>query len=953
MSDLLAIGSSATQLYRVALTTVGNNIANLDNPAYSRQETAISDNATARIGVLNIGTGARLDAIRRNYDQFVEGSLRRSTSSVNTDTQLIAYTTRVLDLVASDEGSLVSAVDRLFTSMGRLALEPASIALRSDMLASTQFLAARIRELATGVGSVDADSLRELQSGVDSVNGLANALLTVNRQLDRNPELKQQPPQLLDQRDELLRQLSALMTIDVQENANGSVVVRVGGSSTQGVLVDGQRTRELALLQAPVQGAIQGFVLDPYGSNSFVGLPDHGSLAGLVRLRNDVLQPLVEELDYLALTLADELNLRHRAGLDLENRLGGDLFEFRPTVAVFDARGNKAEGIQTSTQPGAGIGPSELLHLGEGRWRVTDLASGAATVIVEQATAEGRLLTYDGIEMRIVAPQSPGVSYRLQAASRPAQDLQAAIADPRHLAVAGRLRVEQDPDNTRRLAIDLAYEPVAATNSLPGLSLALMQGRNLETSLALNAVGPVLAVPAGFGPFEVSLLAPLDAPVSLQVLTERFAHVAGSGALPAQWPQNLYGSDRYTAANLNQAFPGLELFIGARGQQELQTLSLPVWPAGTGIAAGALTLNGTALGALAAPADSRDLAQHIAAWINAGNTGVSATAVNLIRVPPDQLDLSRDLTINGTAIARAVKPAELVANINAASGTTGVRAWLDPEGYVQLENVEGQAGRSITLAPGPNALGLPAGELRGSVLFKAEGLVAFGLGAAGTSSDLARLGLATTLYGTNTGAEALHVYLGGGNGSTQAVRLKAESFLPAPERRIEQPFTLSFHEDAGQLYYRVTDIASGAVLHQRNYDHDAGVRVGELRLRFGLPPAAGDSFRVEPNFDARGDNANLRAMAAMADAPLFRNQSLRTYYVNEVGRIGSVVELARMNQAAAEIVHEETVARRAGIAGVNLDQEATDLLRYQQAFQAAAQVIQVANRLFDAILGVR
>jgi flagellar hook-associated protein 1 FlgK len=60
-----------------------------------------------------------------------------------------------------------------------------------------------------------------------------------------------------------------------------------------------------------------------------------------------------------------------------------------------------------------------------------------------------------------------------------------------------------------------------------------------------------------------------------------------------------------------------------------------------------------------------------------------------------------------------------------------------------------------------------------------------------------------------------------------------------------------------------------------------------------------------------------------------------------------------MTASADEIVYNENLEKRASVSGVNLDQEAADLIRFQQAFQAAAQVIQVATRLFDALLAVR
>jgi flagellar hook-associated protein 1 FlgK len=206
MTDLLSIGASSTQLYRVALSTVSNNIANLNNEAYSRQETAVSDNAPARIGAFALGTGARLDAIRRNYDRFVENALRQSNSALQLQQPLIEYTQRIVDVVAAEEGSLTNAVDRFFTSVNRLELDPSSISSRNELLASGQFLTGRMRGLADELADMERETASLVRDQVGSINTLAKSLLEVNRQLDKVASLQKQPSQLLDQRDKLLRE---------------------------------------------------------------------------------------------------------------------------------------------------------------------------------------------------------------------------------------------------------------------------------------------------------------------------------------------------------------------------------------------------------------------------------------------------------------------------------------------------------------------------------------------------------------------------------------------------------------------------------------------------------------------------------------------------------------------------------------------------------------------------
>ena len=981
MTDLLSIGASSTQLYRVALSTVSNNIANLNNEAYSRQETAVSDNAPARIGAFALGTGARLDAIRRNYDRFVENALRQSNSALQLQQPLIEYTQRIVDVVAAEEGSLTNAVDRFFTSVNRLELDPSSISSRNELLASGQFLTGRMRGLADELADMERETASLVRDQVGSINTLAKSLLEVNRQLDKVASLQKQPSQLLDQRDKLLRELSAFAAISVAENANGSVQVRLAGAATRGLLVDSVSARVLDVEFSESEGARQGFVLDKYGTPSYLGKLQEGSLAGLVTLRDDLLEPMAEALDFLAVTLVSAGNAEHRAGLDLDNQLGTDMFSLVPRYSLRDTAGDVASGLQArSLASDADPVSLVLTFLGEGSWLVTDAVTGSQRLATEETQSGRRILGLDSFEVEVLGPQSVGASVVLRADSRPAQVMAMAITDPRMIAAAGRLGVRQDPDNASRLEVDLSYgESAVARPPLPGISLQYMQKRNLVTPLLVNSSSPVVSVPRGLESFTIGFMAPLSGTMNLHVVSDTFARLASSGAPsaigspPAAWATAVastgrYGDYRMTEGALNKSYPGTGLFIGARATGLLETERLPAPAVAASFSQGDLLLNGQALDGLQLPENAANMPALVAAWLNAksGQTGVVATADNVIRVAPSQLMLDQPLIINGTTIATASRADTLALNINAAN--TGVRAFVDTAGYLHLTNIPGEEGKRIKLGDPPkagtNALGMPDGYYNGTLSLQAvtfagnepvpapQGEIRFTLGTNGIPSDLTRIGLATTVSGSNGSAQDLHVYLTG-SVDTIDVRLQAGALAPPPPRAIEPPIRVDFSTDSGELRYTLTDITSGTVLHKARFDFDDGIVFGDVRVRFGRAPQAGDSFEIVPNLDALGDNSNLRRFAALENATLFRGQTLRAFYVNEVNKVGTASQLAEMNAAAGEIVYNENVEKRAAIAGVNLDQEAADLIRFQQAFQAAAQVIQVSTRLFDAILGVR
>jgi flagellar hook-associated protein FlgK len=72
-----------------------------------------------------------------------------------------------------------------------------------------------------------------------------------------------------------------------------------------------------------------------------------------------------------------------------------------------------------------------------------------------------------------------------------------------------------------------------------------------------------------------------------------------------------------------------------------------------------------------------------------------------------------------------------------------------------------------------------------------------------------------------------------------------------------------------------------------------------------------------------------------------------------VTNIGTFAQRAGITKEALSVVYDENIAKRDQVAGVSLDQEAADLVRYQQAYQASAKVMQTASVLFDAIIAIR
>jgi len=118
-------------------------------------------------------------------------------------------------------------------------------------------------------------------------------------------------------------------------------------------------------------------------------------------------------------------------------------------------------------------------------------------------------------------------------------------------------------------------------------------------------------------------------------------------------------------------------------------------------------------------------------------------------------------------------------------------------------------------------------------------------------------------------------------------------------------------------------------------------------------PGAGDSFSFSCTQPRSTDNSNARLLAGIDGKSLLDggSVSLTTGLSRITAKVGAESQNAQMSLDAQQVLHDQVVAERDSVSGVNLDEEAADMLRYQQAYQAAAQVISASESMFQTLLG--
>lgn len=136
------------------------------------------------------------------------------------------------------------------------------------------------------------------------------------------------------------------------------------------------------------------------------------------------------------------------------------------------------------------------------------------------------------------------------------------------------------------------------------------------------------------------------------------------------------------------------------------------------------------------------------------------------------------------------------------------------------------------------------------------------------------------------------------------------------------------------------------------YTSGAPIELNGWRVEISGTPSTGDEFQVLDNATGRGDNRNALALGEAMRAPLFDggSTSVSDAVTSMTSDIGTRTQQAQINRDAQSVILQESVQQRSNANGVNLDEEAANLLRFQQAYQAAAQLVRIAGEMFDALL---
>ena len=433
MASIFDVGSSALNSLQRAISTTGNNIANVNTEGYSRQQVEFSSRTPDYIGGLALGTGVEVSAIRRAYDQFLTADVQARTSS-SSYYNLYAGTAEQIDnLMADPATSIASAMDQFFASMEAVANSPSSQPERQVMLAEAQTLASRFNYVDSRLSELAEDMNQRMSVFVEDINRHLSDVAKLNEQIKRlQRSAGGSPNELLDQRDKTLEDLSKLMRIDVRAQSDGSINVFTTSGHR---LVSPSGAESLRLSQGvQADGPVQVFVSAAGGAEAEIterGIG--GELGAAIDVSNNMIDRARRDIGLLALGLTDTFNIQHKSGSTLNQVEGGDFFSSILPVTTGSTLNSGTTSVTAVVDDVTQLtGASYRVDYTDSVVTVTNLATN------ETQEINGTTITLDGLTLT-VSPFSnltDGDRFIVEPTARAASAMSVAINDTSDIAAA-------------------------------------------------------------------------------------------------------------------------------------------------------------------------------------------------------------------------------------------------------------------------------------------------------------------------------------------------------------------------------------------------------------------------------------------------------------------------------------------------------------------------------------
>ncbi len=457
MSSLMSVGTTAMFASYSALQTASNNIANANTTGYSRQSVVLADAPSQYTGGGYVGSGVDVTNITRSYDKYLTLQELSTASTSSSDSARLDKLTQLETVFPIGDAGVGSASGKLLNAFVDVSNNPSDSSARQVVISQAQELASRFNAAGAQLTSLQIGTSQDIAAGVASVNSQAQQVAALNQQISGLQGTGQSPNQLLDQRDQLVKQISQSISVTSVQADDGSVGLFVGGGQT---LVLGSTASTMKAVPDTFDPSHLQLAMAEGSSNRLIPPQSlsGGSLAGLLKFQNQDLPAANDLLGQMATAIGGAVNSQQALGLDLGQpaSAGAKIFDVgSPRVLSASTNTGNAAISVAVTSPSQVQASDYALSFDGSNYSLTrqsDNTTVAGSPFSPASLAAG--VQVDGFTMTLTGGSpNAGDRFQLQPVSTASQSIQSVLSDTNGIAAASPFTGSTGVNNTGTASI--------------------------------------------------------------------------------------------------------------------------------------------------------------------------------------------------------------------------------------------------------------------------------------------------------------------------------------------------------------------------------------------------------------------------------------------------------------------------------------------------------------------
>ena len=329
----IEMGKRSLIAHNTGLSTIGHNVSNASVDGYSRQRVEMSAVDPLYMPGLNrentpgqIGQGVQVNRIERIRDMILENRIVSQGDEQGWWKARDKYLLMVEQVYNEPtESSVRNLMDKFWESWQELSLYPDELPARQAVIERGTALADGMQHRYESLKDIRTMIDEDVQVTVDRVNSILNDISGLNEQIVKIEAVGDNPNDLYDQRDRLVRDLSSIINITTDGRDPDEFTIHTGGLHLmQGKLVHGLRAEP-----SPQNEGYLDVVWAETGEKAWFG---GGKLASLIQLRDGDVREEIQNFDMMVVNFVDLVNENHSAGYGLNGKTGADFFKEYPFI---------------------------------------------------------------------------------------------------------------------------------------------------------------------------------------------------------------------------------------------------------------------------------------------------------------------------------------------------------------------------------------------------------------------------------------------------------------------------------------------------------------------------------------------------------------------------------------------------------------------------------------------